>query len=123
MQALLLILILVPAPKVEQVEPTPSIVGSWAIDWGSCPFRQTTIFHADGTCHSPECGNGLWWIDEFKQIWFQEYTSNQYVMVADLRNGVGMVRWVSSTGELGTWTQLKLRRGEHLKVMPRESKG
>lgn len=55
MQALLLILILVPAPKVEPPRPNP-LIGAWALTWGS--IEQTTFLYADGSCWSPEYGGG-----------------------------------------------------------------
>ena len=120
MNALLLILILVPAPKLEPVKPHP-LIGVWAIDWGAdweCPIRQTTFFYPDGACYSPQYDGGYWSIDADGRIWFSERDGrNPYVMLLDFVEGVGEVRAVNAGG-LGSPTLLKVRRGEYL-MMPR----
>lgn len=84
---LTLFLILVPAPKAESAPQNP-IVGAWTFYWGA--GEQTTFFHADGTCDSPEYGLGVWSIDADGAIWFSERGDvNQYVMAVDVAEGHG----------------------------------
>lgn len=84
MQTLLLLLILVPAPK----DNPPFPVGSWSVEWGT--LKQGMTFYPDGTYSSPEYGVGFWTSDREGNIWFSEQNdSTFYTMWIDPQAGVG----------------------------------
>lgn len=99
----LCLLLLTPIPRPEAQTPAPHpIVGAWAIDWGT--IEQTTIFHANGTCLSPEYGAGVWSQDDAGTIWFSERDGEaRYLMRIDLLDGLG--------GGAGVWMPTAWRLG------------
>lgn len=117
MHAILLLLILVPAPKSEPIKKCP-YVGAWCFSWGASG-EQTTHFYADGTCWSPEYESGVWSVDDDGALWFSERNNeSQYVMVIDWQAGGGS-GWRWETGELRGNVAVVIRRGEKLPP-PRE---
>lgn len=116
MHAILLLLILVPAPKVEPIKESP-YVGAFTFYWGA--GEQTTHLYRDGTCESPEYWCGLWSVDDDGAIWFSERNNTmQYVMAIDLKEGHG-TGWHWSEGKTGNPVTVLIRRGEKLPP-PRE---
>ena len=110
---LLLLLICVPAPKHPATPKVSPLVGAWAIDWGQC--KQTTFFRPDGTCYSPEFGNGTWSEDAEGTIWFSERDGrNQYLMRIDLLDGEGSGWHRCADGQIGNAVEVRIRRGERL---------
>lgn len=116
MHALILLLILVPAPKAEPIKKCP-YVGAWTFYWGA--GEQTTHLYADGTCWSPEYESGVWSVDDDGALWFSERNNEiQYVMVIDWQDGGGS-GWRWDAGELRGNVAVVIRRGEKLPP-PRE---
>lgn len=115
--AILLLLILVPAPKMAAPEEATFPIGAQAIDWGAC--LQTTFFHADGTCCSPEFGAGTWVRLEDGKIWFSERDGAAHYVMEPYESGA-WASWCVTDGQTGIAVEVKIRRGERLKVLPRE---
>lgn len=116
MHALLLFLLLVPAPRNDQPKPIP-FCGVWTFTWGA--GEQCTHFNRDGTCWSPQFGSGTWSLFE-GAIWFTEQADTiQYVMVIDIATGEGQGNRVDDEGCFGPPVPVLIRRGERL-PMPRE---
>lgn len=80
--ALILLLILIPAPKDE---PLP-FIGLWDVKWGSC--EQTMEFLPDGRYLCPRLGNGTWTYNE-GVVYFTE-GEVAYYMVIDWREKRGL---------------------------------
>lgn len=95
---LILMIILVPAPKDE---PLP-FIGKWDVVWGNS--EQTMEFLKDGTYLCPKYGNGTWTI-ESNVIYFNEGNAF-YGMVIDwdIGEGFGFNRGYESN------SQVKLKR-------------
>lgn len=114
---LLMILILIPAPKTTPPAPHP-LVGGYALQWGA--GEQSHVLHADGTCDSQEYGPGLWTQDDSGYIWFGERNNAcQYVMHVDLATGQGTGWRVDDDGVPRGEVPVRIRRGERLPY-PRE---
>ena len=124
MHTLLLLLVLVPAPKIEPPKLNP-LIGAWSIDWTFVcghTFRQTTFFNVDGTCDSPEYESGTWVEDADGYIWFSERNGkNKYVMRPDWESGTSSLWSIGEDGMPRLSATLRLWRGEYLhNVPPRE---
>jgi hypothetical protein len=105
MQALLLILVLVPAPR----ETPPFPVGEWQAEW--CGSKWDVTFFPDGTCNS-NYGRGFWASDSDGNVWFSEQAdTSHYSMSIDQRSGVG-VGWFHSrsTGSYHNEVKVKMIR-------------
>lgn len=112
MQALILWLVLIPAPKAPP-PPVNPLIGAWSISWGT--IEQTTFFRADGTCYSPEFGNGLWSQDADGYVWFSERDNTaHYVMRFDLDTGTGTGWSIAADGQIKRGREIRLQRCECL---------
>ena len=110
-----LLLILVPAPKIEPPREQ-SFAGAWFIEWGAC--RQETCFADDGSCYSPQFGAGTWANLEDGGIWFSERDGTAHYVMSFNRDGNGW-GWCVTDGRHGEPVDVRIRRGELL-PMPRE---
>jgi len=113
---LLMLLILVPAPRVEQPKQPAPFCGAFTFWWEG--GEQCTHFDRDGTCWCDQYGSGTWSEHE-GAIWFTEQDGEeQYMMVIDPATGKGHGHFVDCDGCYGPPVLVLIRRGELL-MMPR----
>lgn len=100
MQALLLCLILVPAPQGTPRDAAPFPIGGWDCSWGAC--EQDMWFSPEGYYYSERFGGGYWHLDRDGYLWFTERNDTApYVMRLNPKTleGKGWSR-NKATGEL-----------------------
>lgn len=126
--AILLLIVLVPAPKdkgpVDPLSPTECVIGYWTVNWGES-IRQGCYFLDNGTYCSPEFGSGPWHSDGVSTVTFREGQSWLVLVIETYNQNLmtGYVRYMTWDGHIGeVRTTLTMRRGERIRIDPREVK-